>query len=94
MKFEQINKLDGNLIGRLKLIVVGLDLLCDQFLIFYSKKLGNIEVINYRVVNLVLSYRKLKIQFFEGIFDFLIFIEFFFLRMFIILNVGFSFFFD
>lgn len=29
LRLEQINQLDGNLIGRLKLIAVGSDLSCD-----------------------------------------------------------------
>lgn len=96
MKLEQINKLDRNLIGRLKLIAVGSDLSCDQFLVLqplisYSKKLGNTEeVINYRVVNPVLSHRKPKIQFSVGISDFLILIELFPLGMLTTLKVGFS----
>lgn len=53
-----------------------------QPLIAYSKKLGNAEeVINYRVVNPVLSHRKPKILFSVGISDFFTFMELFLLGM-------------
>lgn len=60
-----------------------------QPLISYSKKLGNAEeVINYRVVNPILSHRKPKIQFSVGISDFFFSLtEFFLLEMLTILKV-------
>lgn len=74
-----------------------------QPLISYSRKLGNDEevqvqkksssteeVINYRVVNPVLSHRKPKIQFSVAISDFFILIELFLLGMLTTLKVDFS----
>lgn len=74
--------IDGDLLGSVRMIAVGSDLLLVlgiTTLNSYSKKLGNAEeVINYRVVNPVLSHRKPKIRFSVRISEFLLLLNFFF----------------
>lgn len=69
-------------LGSVRMIAVGSDLLLAlgiTTLNSYSKKLGNAEeVINYRVVNPVLSHRKPKIRFSVRISEFLLSLNFFF----------------
>lgn len=76
------------------MIAVGSDLLLVlgiTTLNSYSKKLGNAEeVINYRVVNPVLSHRKPKIRFSVRISEFFTLIELFLLGMLTTLKVDFS----
>lgn len=72
-------------VGSDLLLVVGITALNS-----YSKRLGNAEeVINYRVVNPVLSHRKPKIRFSVRISEFLL-IELFLLGMLTTLKVDFS----